>query len=139
MYRLLLYLVTLLLPMTLHAQKEDFLPPKLNKKVQQVQKTQPKKNKTKAPAVIRRQNSKENKSVPEPRKRPDNNQHIIPQDTMPTPGFIKYIPRASNLSFNDSEMSDYQVEVLAVHDYSAAQFLETELYEYKVKVVHLSC
>lgn len=97
MYRLLLYLVTLLLPMTLHAQKEDFLPPKLNKKVQQVQKTQSKKHQTKAPAVIRRQNSKEKKSVPEPHRRPDNKQHNTPQDTMPTPGFIKYIPKTSNL------------------------------------------
>ena len=116
MYRLLIHIIILLffLPTCMHAQKEDFLPPKLNKKTQKVENVQTRRTgdtkaspsqgkqekekaspEQRAPKEIKKKSIQEpaQKSAKKPAKKPSKEQHYSPKDTMPTPGFIRYIPK----------------------------------------------
>lgn len=109
MNRLIIKIVMILLfmPITIYAQKEDFQPPKLIQKSRQVQKKQPNKDIHKRSTIsVKKQETK--KPVQKSARPYQQKPHIIPQDTMPTPGFIKYIPKNTDVSYNDPQMSGYR-------------------------------
>ena len=112
MNRLIIKIVMILLfmPITIYAQKEDFQPPKLIKKSHQVQKVQPKKDIHKRSTTsVKKQETK--KTVQKSARPSQQKPHAMPQDTMPTPGFIKYIPKNADVSYNNFKISGYRVGV----------------------------
>lgn len=127
MYRFLIPLLVALffLPLTLHAQKEDFQPPKVHQNTTRVKKSSArrktdvknttKKAETKAapikatpkPAAEKPTVKKTDRptvkktdkpTVSKPVKKVEKQQSAAPKDTTPTPGFIRYIPKTRDLN-----------------------------------------
>ena len=88
------------LPLGLYAQKEDFQPPKLNQKSHQVHKAEVKK-KVESKRYVPANNKKKNKNniYKDSHTKSVAPRQTTPQDTISTPGFIKYIPRNRDASY----------------------------------------
>ena len=112
-------MVFLLFPMAMQAQKEDFQPPKVNQKNVHLQKAPSKKNNNKR--VSPQQQEEKAKLLKQSEKKSNKKRSVEPQDTLPTPGFIKYIPKMKDSSYDFSKFSDYQLEVMAAHNNLMAQ------------------